>query len=93
MSPFGDIAVWVQRWNGSPLMYGAGLPGMPSVSSTLPSSVHWRTVWSPSSVSQIVSSGAMKTPCARGNMPSPQERRKLPSRSNTIIGCSPRLKT
>src|SRR5262249_37304920 len=35
----------------------------------------------------------MKTPWARGNMPSPNERRKLPSQSNTIIGCSPRLKT
>src|SRR4029077_3640892 len=39
------------------------------------------------------SSGAMNTPCARGKSPSPNERRKLPSRSNTIIGCSPRLKT
>src|SRR5215468_1339844 len=37
--------------------------------------------------------GAMKTPWARGNIPSPNERRKLPSQSNTIIGCSPRLKT
>ena len=27
-----------------------------------------------------------------GYSPSPQERRKLPLRSNTIIGCSPRLK-
>src|SRR5258707_6828087 len=35
----------------------------------------------------------MKTPWARGNIPSPNERRKLPSQSNTIIGCSPRLKT
>jgi hypothetical protein len=42
--------VWVQRWNGSPLMNGAGLFGMPMVSSTLPSVVHLRTVWSPSSV-------------------------------------------
>jgi hypothetical protein len=33
------------------------------------------------------------TPCARGYRPSPQERRKLPSRSKTIIGCTPRLKT
>jgi hypothetical protein len=66
---------------------------MPSVSSTFPSGVHWRTVWSPSSVSQTVSSGAMTMPCARGNIPSPNERRKLPSRSNTITGCSPRLKT
>jgi DNA polymerase-4 len=41
-------------------MKGAGLPEMPSVSSTFPSSVHWRTVWSPSSVSQIVSSGAIR---------------------------------
>src|SRR5262249_34398906 len=64
MSPCGDIAAWVQRWNGSPLIYGAGLLEMPSVKSTLPSNVHWRTVWSPSSVSQIVSSGAMNTPCA-----------------------------
>src|ERR1700730_12114651 len=66
---------------------------MPRVRSTFPSSVHWRTVWSPSSVSQTVSSGAMNTPCARGKSPSPNERRKLPSRSNTIIGCSTRLKT
>ena len=36
--------------NGSPLMYGAGLPGMPIVSNTLPSTLHLRTVWSPSSV-------------------------------------------
>jgi hypothetical protein len=74
-------------------MKGAGLPEIPNVSSTFPSSVHWRTVWSPSSVSQIVSSGAMKTPWARGNIPSPNERRKFPSQSNTIIGCSPRLNT
>src|SRR5262245_2914150 len=74
-------------------MKGAGLPEMPNVSSTFPSGVHWRTVWSASSVSQIVSSSAMKTPWARGNMPSPNERKKLPSQSNTIIGCSPRLKT
>src|SRR6266852_3316206 len=33
----------------------------------------------------------MWTPCARRNTPSPQERRKLPSRSNTTIGCWPRL--
>ena len=46
----GDMAVWVQRWNGSPLMNGAGLPGMPMVKSTLPSVEHLRTVWSPSSV-------------------------------------------
>src|SRR5215472_3884309 len=65
---------------------------MPRVISTFPANVHWRTVWSPSSVSQTVSSGAMNTPCARGKTPSPNERRKLPSRSNTIIGCSPRLK-
>jgi hypothetical protein len=38
MSPCGDIAVCVQRWNGSPLMNGAGLPEMPSVSSTFPAS-------------------------------------------------------
>ena len=36
---------------------------------------------------------AMNTPWARGKIPSPNERRKSPSRSNTIIGCSPRLKT
>jgi hypothetical protein len=35
----------------------------------------------------------MCRPCARGKVPSPQERRKFPSRSNTIIGCSPRLNT
>src|SRR5712691_5898619 len=35
----------------------------------------------------------MWTPWARGYCPSPQERRNLPSRSNTIIGCSPRLNT
>src|SRR5215831_21035091 len=52
---------------------------MPRVISTFPSNVHWRTVWSPSSVSQTVSSGAMNTPCARGKTPSPNERRKLPS--------------
>ena len=31
-------------------------------------------------------------PWARGKMPSPHDRRKLPWRSNTIIGCAPRLK-
>ena len=36
MSPLGDSAVCVQRWNGSPLMKGAGLPGTPMVSSILP---------------------------------------------------------
>ena len=50
MSPLGESAVCVQRWNGSPLMKGAGLPGTPMVSSILPSVVHLRTVWSPSSV-------------------------------------------
>src|SRR5204862_265649 len=60
---------------------------MPKVCNTLPSSVHWRTVWSPSSVSQIVSSGAMNTPCGRTNTPSPQVRNRLPSRSKTHIGC------
>jgi hypothetical protein len=50
MSPRGDSAVWVQRWNGVPLMKGAGVPGTPMVSSTSPSSVHLRTEWSPSSV-------------------------------------------
>src|SRR5215469_5203865 len=39
------------------------------------------------------SSGPIWTPCARGYWPSPQDRRKLPSRSNTMTGCSPRLKT
>ena len=39
-----DMAVCVQRWNGSPLMYGDGLPGIPSVIRTLPSVVHLRTV-------------------------------------------------
>src|SRR5262249_12792905 len=34
----------------------------------------------------------MWTPCARRNTPSPHERRKLPSRSKTTIGCRPRLK-
>src|SRR5712671_2564387 len=74
-------------------MYGAGLSGTPSSSSTLPSSVTLRTKCPPSSVRNIVSSGAMWTPCARGYSPSPHDRRKLPSRSNTIIGCSPRLNT
>jgi hypothetical protein len=44
-------------------------------------------------VRNIVSSGAMWTPCARGYWPSPHDRRKLPSRSNTMIGYSPRLNT
>src|SRR5262245_62171323 len=35
----------------------------------------------------------MVMPCARANSPSPHEYRKLPSRSNTATGCSPRLKT
>ena len=42
--------MWVQRQNGWPLMNGAGLPGVPMVISTLPSSVHLRTQWAPSSV-------------------------------------------
>ena len=46
----GDNAVCVHRRNGSPLMKGADVPGMPIVSSTMPSSEHLRTVWSPSSV-------------------------------------------
>ena len=36
----GDKAVWVQRWNGSPLMKGAGVPGTPISSRILPSVVH-----------------------------------------------------
>src|SRR5712671_2169393 len=70
-----------------------GLPGTPSSSRTLPSSVTLRTKWPPSSVRNIVESGAIWTPCARGYCPSPQERKKLPWRSKTIIGCSPRLNT
>ena len=35
---------------------------------------------------QTVSSGAMWMPCAFMNTPSPQDRRKRPSRSNTITG-------
>ena len=93
MSPLGESAVCVQRWNGSPLMKGAGLPGTPMVSSILPAVEHLRTVWSPSSVQYSVSWLSMCRPCARWNTPSPQERRKLPSRSNTIMGCSPRLNT
>src|SRR5580692_9176339 len=77
MSPCGESAVWVQRWNGSPLIYGEGLPGTPSSSSTLPSSVTLRTKCPPSSVRNIVSSGAMWTPCARGYWPSPHDRRKF----------------
>ena len=50
MSPSGDSAVCVHRQNGSPLMYGDGWPAMPISISTLPSRVHLRTVWSPSSV-------------------------------------------
>src|SRR2546430_4827397 len=70
-------------------MNGAGLPGTPSSSRTLPSSVTLRTKCPPSSVRNIVSSGVMWTPCARGYCPSPHERKKLPSRSKTIIGCTP----
>src|SRR5215472_10587733 len=58
-------------------MNGAGLPGMPSSSSTLPSSVTLRTKWPPSSVRNIVSSGAMCTPCARGYCPSPPGAQKI----------------
>jgi hypothetical protein len=43
-------ATWVHRLNGCPLRSGAGFPGTPIVKSTLPSSVHFRMVWSPSSV-------------------------------------------
>ena len=74
-------------------MKGAGVPGIPSVNSTVPSRLHLRTVWSPSSVRKMVSSGLMVMPWARGYSPSPQERRKLPSASNMITGCSPRLNT
>ena len=70
-----------------------GFPGVQIVMSTRPSVVHWRTVWSPSSVQNRVPSGARVSPWARLNTPSPHERRKLPSRSKTIIGWSPRLKT
>jgi len=41
--PSATARVWVQRWNGLPLMNGAGLLGMPIVSSTLPSAEHLRT--------------------------------------------------
>src|SRR5215470_4363171 len=41
-----------------------------------------------------MSSGPIWIPCVRVlNRPSPQERKKLPSRSKTITGCSLRLKT
>src|SRR5438105_3537276 len=59
---------------------------------TLDGRVQCRTVWSPSSVSQIVSSGATWTPCGRVKTPSPQVRNRLPSLSKTATGWSPRLK-
>src|ERR1041384_4411313 len=78
MSPFGARAVWVQRWNGSPLIYGAGSPGTPSSRSTLPSSSrHLRAKWAPPSVRAIDSSGPMWTPCARGYCPSPPGAQKI----------------
>ena len=63
------------------------------VSSTLPSVVILRTVVAVVGAVQRVVAVDMWMPWARPNKPSPQERRKLPSRSNTIIGCWPRLNT
>jgi hypothetical protein len=50
MSPRGESAVCVQRLKGSPLNLGAGLPGVPMVSTTLPCSEHLRTAAPKSSV-------------------------------------------
>ena len=93
MSPFGDSAVWVQRWNGSPLMNGAGFAGNADRQQHLAVERAFAhgVVAVVGAVEIVV--GSMCRPCARENRPSPQVRRKLPSRSNTTIGWSPRLKT
>ena len=67
--------------------------GSPIVIKTFPSEVQWRTEWPPSSVQYRVSSGPTVTPCGLVKRPSPHARRNLPSRSKTIIGWSPLLKT
>ena len=46
----GSVAVWVHLLNGFPLNGLDGLFGVPIVNNILPSNVHCRTVWSPSSV-------------------------------------------
>ena len=55
-----------------------GLPGVPSVSSSLPSGVNLRTVWSRSSTRYTMSSRSMKMPCGRRNASSPHEARNSP---------------
>src|SRR6266704_2998275 len=75
------------NWPGS-------MPGEPQESKCCPSGENLWTVCMPSSTQYTTSSGPIWMPCVRVlNMPSPQERRKLPSRSKTITGCSLRWKT
>src|SRR5262245_54344153 len=89
---FGQIATWVGRLNGLPPWSVAGVSGLPMVSRSAPSGVNLRTVWWRSSVSHTVSSASIVMAWARRTCPSPHERRKRPSRSKTITGCSPREK-
>ena len=48
--PSDATATSVGRLNGRPLCFGEGWFGTPRVSRTVPSNVHLRIVWSPSSV-------------------------------------------
>ena len=86
-----STATCVGRPNGLPLMAGAGFPGSPSVNSSSPSVVSFLTVQSPVSTQKTESSGPIVIPCGIVKMSSPHERMNLPSPSNTMTGCPPRL--
>jgi len=74
-------------------MNGAGLFGMPIVSSTLPSVEHLRTVWVAviGAIEMVVTVDVQAMGAVEH--PSPQLVMKLPSRSSTTIGWAPRLNT
>ncbi len=70
-----------------------GAFAVPRVIRSSPSGVNLRTVWSSRSEQKTNPSGETRTLWAFVKTPSPQDARNSPSRSKTIIGCSPLLKT
>ena len=82
--PCGDIAVCVQRWNGSPLMTApVRRDAKCQQHLSRERALADRVVAVVGELDRVV--GRHDTPWARGTGLRPNERRKLPSRSNTIM--------
>ena len=70
-----EIAMSVGRLKGSPLKRGAASPGVPIVTTSSPSGVHFVIVCDPSSAHHTKPSGATTIACVRGvNVPAPNVR-------------------